>query len=88
MNTTRGTAAALIAAAGIALAACGGSAALSTACKSAIAKEKVVVGGNNRAVAALNVPTVAVPALWREDQRAVKAVTATCPSSVKVLLPT
>jgi hypothetical protein len=57
-----------------------------------MAHEKAVVGGNNRVVAALNAQgynttTSLLPNLRRADQRAIKAMTAACPGSVRMLVP-
>jgi hypothetical protein len=73
------------------LAACG-SAPLSAACKTALANERTVVGGNNRTVAALNAQgynttSSLLPDVWKQDTRALKAVTAACPGTVQVVEP-
>jgi hypothetical protein len=75
------------------LAACtSGPAPLSAACKTALANERTVVGGNNRAVAALNAQgyntaSSLLPTIWKQDTRALKAVAAACPGTVQVVGP-
>lgn len=72
--------------------ACGGTPSLSSACKSAVTREQGVVGSNNRAIAALNsqgynTTSSMLPHIWQQDQAAIKAAAAVCPSSVQVLDP-